>query len=439
MRRLIVIASALLLLTLLGIAWWESRRVQPIALTPTLTNQVEYCQSCHADLPEISKSHPVKTFGCVSCHGGERLALNAKLAHSSMRGGRNPADFSVVQVSCGGTNCHSGLAESYNDHIQRATTSIQATYAGAIANIRYTFGAQPDLTARMGVISIQDSGSTSGITSLSAFEPMTETSPAVQSFGQNCLTCHLSAQPKQTGNRYDRFTGCSACHTPTQPLPLSPNPSLPDGGAGVSAASHLFPFGGGAGVRKQIHKLTTAISYTQCDTCHNRGNYDLRTMTFQARTDQPVDRLHDYYQSIAQFTKCEYTLDCVDCHTRTEAMGDGSLYSNKKEIQYTRCSTCHGTVTGLPQAITLTDPNDIAFRQALLNPVVVLKLGDMVLVTEKGEPLWNTRVLPDGTYELVGKAAGQVFAFKPVMGSGCTQDPDDQTSASCHKCHAVQR
>ena len=425
MRRLLVFASALLLLTLLVVAWQESRRVKPVALTPGLTGQVEYCLSCHGDLPEISKSHPVKTFGCVTCHGGERLALDANLAHSSMRGGKNPADFSVVQASCGGSNCHSGSAAAYRDHTQRATTSIQDTYAGAIAVIRYTFGAQPDLTARFGTIAIQDSQSTSGVTGLAAFDPLHETNPAIQAFGQNCLTCHLSAQPA-AGGRYDHFTGCSACHTPTQSADLT---SIDMGTA------------------TKVHKLTTAISYTQCDTCHNRGNYDLRTMTFQPRQDNPTDRLHDYYQPIAQFTKCEYTLDCVDCHTRTEAMGDGSLYSNKKQIQYVQCRTCHGTLTELPLTRTLTDPNDLAFRMALLNPVVDLKLGDTILVTDpltgsgqaRGELLWNTKVLPDGTYQLIGKATGQVFRFKPVMGSGCTQDLNDQSSASCHKCHSVQR
>ena len=418
MRRLIVIASALLLLTLLAIAWQENWRVKPVALTPALTGQVEYCLTCHGDLPEISKSHPVKTFGCVICHGGERLALDANLAHSSLRGGKNPADFSVVQASCGGTNCHSDSAASHNDQIQRATTSIQATYAGAIASIRYSFGAQPDLTARLAATAIQDLQSTSGVTSLAAFDPSLETIPAVQTFGQNCLNCHLSAQPMQTGGRYDHFTGCSACHSLTQSTDLTSSDTL---------------------TATQIHKLTTAISYTQCDTCHNRGNYDLRTITFQPRQDNPSDRLHDFYQPIAQFTKCEYTLGCIDCHTRIEAMGDGNLYSNKKQIQYIQCKTCHGTLTELPQTLVLTDPNDIVFRQALLNPVVDLKLGDTLLVTEKGESLWNTRLLPDGTYELMGKATGQVFHFKPVMGSGCTQDPNDQGSASCHKCHSVQR
>ena len=132
-------------------------------------------------------------------------------------------------------------------------------------------------------------------------------------------------------------------------------------------------------------------------------------MDFVERTDQPTDRLNDYYQPIAQFVLCEYTLDCVDCHTRVEAMGDGDLHSNKKEIQYIQCKTCHGTPDELPLTKTLTDPKDIAFRLAFLNPVVDLKIGDTILVTEKGEPLWNTRVLPDGTYEMVGKATRQLF------------------------------
>jgi len=419
MRRYsLLVASLAFLLTLLIAGWVQSLRPNPIPLTPTLSGQLEYCLTCHSDLAQISNSHPVQTFGCVLCHGGEPLALDANLAHSTMRGGSNPSDFSVVQASCGGATCHSGTPESFSNHIQRATTSIQATYAGAIALMRYSYGAQPNQTALFGISTVQDSQSTSGITSLQAYNPASESNPQLRLFGENCLTCHISAQPTQTGGRYDHFTGCSACHTPTQSTDLTSVNTI---------------------TATQVHKLTTAISYTQCDTCHNRGNYDLRAMTFEPRTDQPTDRLHDYYQPIAQFTRCEWTLDCLDCHTRTEAMGDGSLYGSKFDIQYVRCKTCHGTPAELPQTITLTDPNNIAFRQALLNPVVDLKLGDTVLVTEKGEPLWNTRLLQNGTYRLVGQATGQVFTFKPVKGSACLQDPNDQSSASCHKCHSVQR
>jgi hypothetical protein len=412
MRRLLPLASFLLFLTLILVAWMDSRQPEPVELIPTLTGQPEYCITCHADLPEISPSHPVKTFGCVICHGGERLALDADLAHATMRGGANPSDLTLVEESCGGNNCHSGSEADDRHHIQRVMTSIQSTYAGAIANIRYTFGAQPDLVARFGIHAVTDDETKTGIKSLFAFDPTSEENPFIQQFGENCLTCHINAQPRER-EAYARQTGCAACHSP-----LPPNPS---------------PTGNGE------HRLTTAIPYTQCNTCHNRGNYDLRTMTFIERTDQPTDRLHDYYQPIAQFTRCEYTLDCVDCHTRDEAMGNGDLHSNKKDIQYVQCKTCHGTLTELPMTKTFTNPDDIAFKLDFLNPIMDLKLGDTIIVTDQGEPLWNTRQLSDGTFEMIGKATKQYFTFRPVMGTACEQNPDEQESRYCHKCHAVKK
>jgi len=402
MKKTLTLASGSLLLALVFSWWWTSRQPSPVELIPTLTGQPEYCLTCHADVPDISPSHPNNTFGCVSCHGGERLALNADLAHSTMRGGANPSDLSVAGISCGGSNCHSGSEADDRNHIQRVMTSVQSTYAGAIANIRFSFGAQPDLIPRFGTNAVTDEQTQTGITSLSAFKPLSESNPFIQKFGENCLTCHVNAV-RGDGKANERQTGCAACHATAK------------------------------------HTLSTAIPYTQCNACHNRGNYDLRTMTFIERTDHPTNRLQDYYQPIAQFTKCEYTLDCVDCHTRDEAMGDGDLHANQKDIQYIQCKTCHGTPTELPLTKTIADPNDIVFRLAMLNPVLELKMGDTVLVTEKGEPLWNTRVVSDGTYEMIGKVTRQQFAFRPVMGSHCTQSGKDQSSAYCHECHSVER
>ena len=407
--RLRFLASVILLGSMV-LAWWlQSRQPRPMAITPTLTGKPEYCLTCHSDLNEISPSHPVKTFGCVICHGGERLALDATLAHSDMRGGNNPSDLSVVQQSCGGENCHSGSSATGSDHIQRVMTSIQSTYAGAIANVRYAFGGQKSLTPVFGVMAVSDTSlpSQTGILHLDGYDPTIETNPGLKMFGKNCLSCHINAQAVENG-KYNHLTGCAACHSPT------------------------------SGSARTVHTLTTAIPYTQCDSCHNRGNYDLRTMTFIDRADQPVTRLEKYYQPIAQFTQCEYTLDCVDCHTRTEAMGDGDIHANEKDMQNIQCKTCHGTLTELPLTKTLTDPNDLAFRLARLNPVVDLKIGDTILVTDKGEPLWNTRVLPNGTYELVGKVTREKFTFRPVLSSSCREDPARQGSQYCHECHSVE-
>ena len=411
----LTLASAVLLASSVAVVAAELRKPRPVELVPSLSRQPEYCLTCHVGLPEISAAHPEQTFGCVICHGGERLALDEHLAHSSMRGGANPSDFSVVEQSCGGSQCHSGSQADQRDHIQRAMTSVQSTYAGAIASILYTFAAQPDLTARYGIAAISDEvvNTASGVAALEAFDATGFASPSIVKFGRNCTTCHIGATPAD-GGTYARFTGCAACHSPL--------------GAGAPAEGN-----------RETHVLTTAIPYAQCNTCHNRGNYDLRTMAFVPRSDHPVDRVHDYYQPIAQFVRCEYALDCIDCHTRVEAMGDGDIHSSKKEIQYIQCKTCHGTRTDLPAAMAVTDTNDISLRLAQLNPVVELSTGDRVLVTERGEPLWNTRLLADGSYELVGKATGERFKFRPVRGSGCTQNPEEQASQYCHECHAVER
>jgi hypothetical protein len=405
MQRHFFLASMILFLVAGFATWQQSHNPKPMAITPSITGQVEYCLTCHADIPEISPSHPVATFGCVLCHGGEPLALTADLAHSSMRGGANPSDLSVVEASCGGEMCHSGTPQVERDHIQRVTTSLQATYAGAIAQVRYAFGAQPDLTARMGIFAIDG---------LAAFDPNFESSPALLAFAGNCLSCHLSAQPRE-GAGYNRWTGCSACHSPAPRT---------DG--------------------TQVHKLSTSIPYTQCNACHNRGNYSLADMQFHERQDAPTDRLQDYYQPIAEFTRCEWTLECEDCHTRQEVMGDGHVYSSKKDIQYVRCKTCHGTLDSLPLSYTIPDENDLALRLAFLNPVIDLKVGDTILMTDKGELLWNIRVIPsdDGTtqsYELFSKSGGERYTFKPVMGSTCQQQADQQEAHYCHECHATER
>jgi hypothetical protein len=405
-------ASVVLLVGLVLILWRESQRPVPNPLTPAISGETEYCLTCHADLPQISPSHPVETFGCVLCHGGERLALDADLAHSTMRGGANPADLAVAEVSCGGTNCHSGAAASHRDHIPRVKTSLQATYAGAIAQMRYAFGSQTDAYPRQGIYAVESEqpARPPAVTHLDAFDGQAESSPSLRKFAENCLTCHLSAKPTE-GAEYARFSGCAACHTPLV----------------------------GSDPDQDVHKLTLAIPYSQCNTCHNRGNYSMVDIQFHPRQDAPADRLHDYYQPIAQFTRCEWELDCVDCHTRTEAMGDGNIYGRMKDIQYIQCRTCHGTLQEQPAIRTITDAEDFALYKAFLNPVIDLKIGDTIVVTAKGEDMWAMRGLPDGKYELFSKASGKRYIVPLVMDSGCQQSEAAQDSASCHACHAVER
>src|SRR5512138_2000733 len=108
-RKIILAALALFLISAIAVLV-QLNAPTAKSITPTLTNKPELCLTCHDGIEEISPSHPVQTFGCVICHGGHALALDKNLAHSGLRGGKNPADFSAVEASCGGSQCHSGSA-----------------------------------------------------------------------------------------------------------------------------------------------------------------------------------------------------------------------------------------------------------------------------------------------------------------------------------------
>ena len=72
--------------------------------------------------------------------------------------------------------------------------------------------------------------------------------------------------------------------------------------------------------------------------------------------------------------------------------------------------------------------------------MIDLQLGDTILVSEhRDQPMWNIRLLPDGSYELFGKASGERFIFRAVKGSDCQQSQAGQASQYCHECHSVER
>ncbi len=438
-QKTAAVLGLLLLLLALGATVRQARQPDIVALTPTLTGRPELCLTCHQGIEEISASHPQAAFGCVLCHGGDGLALDADLAHAGMRGGNaagttgNPSDLAVVVESCGGSACHSGAAANGHDHIHRVMTSVQATYAGAIAQVNYAFGVQPDPLARWGVFAVQDDAITTetGVPALEKFSPDPTAPTAVHAFAQDCQLCHVTAVPLAQPYFF-RATGCAACHTvyENDGLYRGNDPMIPRDEPGHASR----------------HQLTTAIPYYQCNHCHNRGNYSLRQMTFLQRDDVPgphnltaqEQRELEYYQPIAQFTLCEWELDCVDCHTNGEVMGDGDLHSNQAEIQYIQCQTCHGTLTEMPLLETINDPEHPAIVSARLNPNYSVAVGDTVIATTRGETFgwvkWDGERLVE-----TGKVDGRLYEVPLVLGSACHQQPDQQESHYCHECHAYER
>ncbi len=413
-KRLAPLLVLLLAVAVLGVVIPQSRPLSfydIVEITPANTGQPERCLSCHQGIEPISASHPTEDFGCVSCHGGARLATTADQAHAGMV--RNPAALEHAGQYCG--SCHAR-------QMVTVPRSIQATYAGAIAHVRRAFGLQADDVARYGVVAIDH---------LQALEVTAHDPLPLQQFATNCLNCHLHAEAIPADYFY-RSEGCASCHVlyASDGLYRGGDPTIPRDEPGHALR----------------HEFTIAIPYTQCNHCHNRGNYDLRTMTFLERDDMPPPesltaqqrRLHDYYQPIGQFTLCEWELDCIDCHTAREVMGDAQIHDNRAAAQYIQCRTCHGTLDSPPQARVIESQEDLDLLRASLNPYIELELGDTVIATEQGEAFWHVRREGEA-WVLTGKASGARYQVPLVQGSGCQQQPDQQASHYCHECHAYDR
>ncbi len=402
-------------------------------LTPTLTGQPELCLTCHDGIEEISAAHPTEAFGCVICHGGDALSLDEEGAHHNLYGGRNPSDLATVAQACGGADCHGGEPAHARDHIARVERSVQATYAGAINLVLFSFNQVGTDGPHYGIAEVTDEHAThpDALSELLAFDAEQFASPPVQAFAETCLSCHLRAASIQQPYYY-RSTGCAACHViyNLSGTYTGSDPTIPRDEAGHAAQ----------------HRLTLQIPFSQCNACHNRGNYSLAQMRFIPRDDlqslSPVltaseRRVAEYYQPIGQFTRCEWELDCIDCHTASEVMGDGDIHPHQRSAQKVQCRTCHGTLTELPQFVTISDPNDPAIRRANLNPFYDVQVGDRVLLAPDGDTIGSVQWV-DGQIIQIGKVTGITYTVPLVMGSACGQQADEQESHYCHTCHAYE-
>ena len=203
------------------------------------------------------------------------------------------------------------------------------------------------------------------------------------------------------------------------------------------AAAGLEIAGGGR------HELTTAIPFTQCDTCHNRGIYDLRGLVFHGRDDVTPAEMYSgseksYYRPGERYARCEVTLACIDCHAQAEVMGDGRLLPDKAAAVRTRCSTCHGTPDRGPALHTVTADDTTLLALGRASGVYDVAAGDR-LATSGGAYVLSSTRWTGGRLTVVDKVDGTRHPVPLVRGSACEQDGSSQRADYCHTCHSQEQ
>jgi hypothetical protein len=420
---------------------WKRFSPELKTIVPTLTGKPERCLTCHAGIEEISPAHPISAFGCVICHGGNALALSKTRAHNGLMGKRNPASLRVQEKTCGVEGCHARQDNPKRSPSLSVPLTLMATKASEIAKVAFALGWQSDELARFGIVGIKDPFGLAPAflekrallgSALAPFKAWEH--PLKVRFEKHCLEfCHLHTGYDQDNPKARHLSGCAACHVPFRPTDryLGKDSSLKRGELGHA------PY----------HRMTTAIPYMACNACHNQGVHSLRLTFFyrrdipgQAITDPRADRWKAYYIPQAQFVRCEVELECIDCHTRNEVMGDGHLTGNKASLQRVRCKTCHGTRSSPPALRTLETGANEAFwmTRGYRKGFPALKLGDRVVVAEGNEPLPHVRE-ENARIVLHSKVYEKSWRVPLVSQSGCTQALEKQHSQDCYPCHDASR
>ncbi len=370
------------------------------------------CGSCHKGLEPVSASHT----SCVSCHGGDPRERDAKKAHAGLRGPRNPSDPRFWEKSCG--PCH-----PYQ--LERVSSTIMATNSGMIRNIQLTWEGED--------------GKAYGVTGGSVTDPA----------GNARQLRPVAELDNLSGELYRKF--CSRCHVGTE------NGDSFSAGHGAGCAACHFPFndtatytGGdrtihGKSPFSATHRLEPLPDNSVCLRCHSRsgrialsyqGLNDGNNGDVPTRGGLPGPLMASGDRNLTHILPDVHFsagMDCIDCHTSRDVMGDGYHYGNMYFQTEVGCEDCHGSPTVPPRHRPIERENDAPLRESRSYRQQMRPGMEMVL-TSKGLPYSNVYYL-GGRVWLLGKRSGKIFPCKVITGT-----PEHAVAGhgrlECHTCHS---
>ena len=128
-------------------------------------------------------------------------------------------------------------------------------------------------------------------------------------------------------------------------------------------------------------------------------------------------------------------MDCIDCHTQRDIMGDGNLYSKQHQAVEIRCETCHGDDNSYPLVSQVIDSKDSVIRLSKNYKGEPNSVGDSMAVSERKRRMTNVKV-QDGKMVTLGKRSGRVYDIPLVRDAEAHFIPQHQSRLECTACHS---
>ncbi len=406
----------------------ENFKIKKRSIYVSKWDREEFCITCHIGIKDISSSHPTDTFGCVICHGGDPLTLDVNQAHKNIIGGKNPSNLKYVKKSCGLSKCHS------ND-IKRVKNSLMNTMAGVIADLRYQWNAQKNKRGIYATVNTKDNFGNI-LKKIPFYQKKDipanynekfEISDKISDshFRKFCSMCHIGADnPNSTSNH---SSGCATCHViyENSSRYKGEDPTIPKDEPGHA------PF----------HRLTKKIPSKQCIHCHNRSNrygtsyigigendfYGTPYHKGNLNSNRLIGgRFYYHFKSDIHFEK---GMECIDCHTANEIMGNGKIHFKMDEATLITCEDCHGSYEKNVKTIKISSLNN-----PLLSKYGKLKLNDKIVISDKKEILPNIKKEGKNLY-LYTKLQNTKLKIKTVFKDKNHKINNCNKNMECYTCH----
>jgi hypothetical protein len=380
------------------------------------------CVRCHKGIEHVSKFHG----DCVSCHGGKPLEEKKEMAHQGIFGIANPEFIGRWENGC--APCHKYQYE-------RMKSNLMYTAAGMIRNTQMTWEGEDGR-------SYTTHGENQYAADGTPFSPQPVAeldNLSGELYRKFCSRCHVGAETTGVYGA-SHGAGCAACHFPwNDEGTYTGNDSTMKGRAGHSAS----------------HVMTPLPDTQVCSRCHNRsgriafsyqGLYDGNNGLVPTRGGEAGPVMVSGARNlthIAEDVHFSAGMECIDCHTSRDVMGDGYSYRNMYLQTEITCEDCHGSATDAPSYREITRENDEALRESI-NYKHRMTSGMRMIRTAKGRNYSNV-FYKDGTIWLQGKRSGKLHRSKvitgtpehTIVGHGRLEcySCHSRTSVQCYGCH----
>lgn len=391
MKRILI----LIILGLTTVLIYQENRRSKILPLPT-----EGCLSCHKSVSDPDTSHPISAFGCYSCHMGNPYSFDKERGHLTMV--KNPGDLSVVGSTCGQAKCHP-------DIVSRVKKSIMATNRGIIKTLEYRWEKIENSNKDVEYLMAKENAG--GL--------------AIDQYRKMCGGCHLwKKRGDRQGEIGKRGGGCSDCHI------IDKDRKEP-----IDVTKFQHP------------EITTRIPSENCVKCHNRsariglsyfGKFESEGYgtPFDGRglNQRRLSGGRFYLNLPADIHYTKAGMTCIDCHTETGVMGDGTRHEYMEGQVDITCQSCHNPLfTSVKEA---GEAGDLAVKLAFLNKKIDIPQKAKVGMSKKGKPMYNLQKRGDQIV-FYRKKDGAPIELKIFSEKKPHHSMAGHERLSCQSCHSA--